>query len=178
MSDLKCKKCKTVWDGANKPMCPKCLAASWTKLPNMVTSKHDSDALPSAFSKFRSVVPTTDISQRPGEYFGYIAEHGTALYSTRHQDYCMVAHVPTGLHAGSAVPSGSAMPTSALNSYVIACAFGPRPHIYADDESRMQKQLRISGYQSLPICSQSGCDNICVPGDSFCGKHTFPAMAE
>lgn len=178
MSKLRCFTCGTTWDsGELRPMCPNCLAKFWGSSPRMISPKHDPSYLPSASNTYRSVVPNELLEQHE-EYFQAIASSGTALWSNKHKGYCYVNGVPPYMTAGSAVPRGSAMPTHALNAFLIADPFGNDRHIYAEDDIKILSYITDGEYEFLPICSVAGCNNRQMPGTILCVKHTNPPKAE
>jgi hypothetical protein len=143
----------------------------------MISEKHDPTRLPSAHSGFRSVVPN-ELFEQPITYYQAIAYEGTALYSNKHKGYCYVFGVPPYMAAGSAIPSGSAMPTHALDAYLVADPFGSAPHIYAENVSKIQSYIADGKYELLPACSVEGCNNRQIPGTHYCVIHTKPQEAE
>ncbi len=177
MSDLKCNKCGTIWDGASKAMCPYCLAQQWSSSPNMIKPKHDPAQLPSAYAGFRSTLPH-DFRERSDEYYSAIAFGGTALYSNRHRGYCYVFGVTPDLNAGSAIPSGSAMPTQALDAYLVADPFGSNNHIFAEDNKIISVGVINGTLYPLSLCEAEGCDNLHGPDSKFCAKHADPPQAK
>jgi hypothetical protein len=143
----------------------------------MIIPKHDPRNLPSASTAFRSTLPS-DFPAEASEYYNHIAYSGTALYHVTRKEYSYVVGVPVYLNAGSAVPSGSLMPTRPMDSYVVAKAFGDEAHVFADDNSRIESMLSGGTYQRLPTCSSANCDNLCIPGSNYCSKHISPPLAE
>lgn len=102
----------------------------------LIRDKHDPQNLPSAYSGFRSVV-SPDAAQRPHDYYNYAVASGTAVYSVHHRSTGLFFRTPPWLQCGSAIPSGSAMPTQAMDGYYVAQAFTQNAHIFAEKESRI-----------------------------------------
>lgn len=177
MSTLKCNKCRNSWEATERPECPRCREQFWSSLPSMITDKHDPGKLPSADTAFRSTLPS-DFLQQSDACYQHVAYSGTALYHTFKKEICYVASVPVHLSAGSAVPSGSAMPTRPMDSYLIAKATSQDAHIFADDDSRIQKMIADGTLQWLPTCSFPECENLSVPGFQVCALHSSPPLAE
>ena len=177
MRTLRCTVCGHVWDcNIARPTCPNCLVNYWASVPRMITPEHDSRCLPSASSKFRSVLPG-DYPDRQTEYNTYFAHSGTALYSHRHSDVCYVCGSAPSLNAGSAIPVGSAMPVYAFDAFLVAQYYWSKAHVYAEDNSKIQVQLQSGTLTFLPICSVDGCELRSVPGSGFCVLHHDPPLA-
>ena len=124
------------------------LKQHWNRC-QMVNPKHDPDNLPSAYRYFRSVAPQ-DYKSRSADYHDHILKHATALYSTKHSGYCLFAQLPSGFHYGSAIPSGSAMPTRSMDGLLIAKAFSSRAHIFAEDSPVIQQGINDGTYLVIP----------------------------
>lgn len=174
MSILKCNKCGEIWYGTRHRDCPRCLAQGWIQSPTVIRPKHDPRYLPSAYPGFRSTLPG-DFPERASEYLEAIAYNGTALYSTKHRSYLYVCGVPQHLNAGSAIPSGSAMPTTAMNAYIVAKPFDD-PHIYAEHEAQILSDISFDNYSQLPLCSLEDCNNLQMPNSKFCKEHSIPTQ--
>jgi hypothetical protein len=176
MSILTCTKCGATWEGSGTPTCPNCLAQHWSSLTGMIRPKHDSTNLPSASNQFRSVLPA-EFANRADEYYRYAAYSGTALYSDKHNKPCYVVGAPAYLPAGSAIPPGSAMPTYPLNAFLVADPYEHNAHIYAEGQAEISAKISQGEYTYLGTCEKENCDNLRLPGEKFCAKHTTPPRA-
>ncbi|NLF77123.1 MAG: hypothetical protein GX573_15610 [Chloroflexi bacterium] len=176
MSLNKCVNCEAIWEGSGAAICPRCLATHWAATTGMIRDKHDPRLLPSASDSFRSVLPS-DFPDRASEYYLPAAYSGTALYSQRHGKYCYVVGVQPYQNAGSAVPPGSAMPTYALDAFLVADPFGGNAHIFAEGQEDIAEKIAQGEYTYLDRCEYEGCDNLQMPGERFCAIHTKPPRA-
>lgn len=124
------------------------LEKHWNRC-QMVKPKHDPDNLPSASPGFRSVTPH-DYKSRSADYHDLFLNYATALYSTRHSAPCLFVQLPSGYDHGSAIPSGSAMPTRPMDGLLIAKAFSSRAHIFAEDSPVIQQGINDGTYSAIP----------------------------
>ena len=137
-----------LWWIDGKIICADDLEKRWNRC-QMVKPKHDPDNLPSAFSSFRSVVPQ-DYKSRSADYHDHALNYATALYSTKHSGYCLFAQLPSGYDHGSAIPSGSAMPTRPMDGILIADPFSSGVHIFAEDSSVIKQGINDGTYSAIP----------------------------
>jgi hypothetical protein len=177
MSNLTCKSCGTMWDGASQAQCPMCLTRTWTQAPDFVRSKHDPRSLGSISSQFRSVM-SGEFMQGSVDQLLYAANNGTVFQSLYHGGkYCYLAPAPVGTPAGSAVPAGGTVTSTALDNFVIADLTGS-PHIYAESQTRIRQGINAGSYIPLSHCIEHNCDNLALPGDHKCARHVQPALAD
>lgn len=176
MTLVTCKTCLTVWNAEIQADCPKCKVQSWLNNPNLIAAKHDPNNLPSAYPAFRSVI-SPDIMTNLNDNLEFAACSGTAFYSQHHRKYCQVVTMPSGVNAGSAIPSGNMMPTTELDSLVIADSTG-KSHLFADNEHNLLNQIQQGKLQQLSRCITHGCSNLSIPNNNKCAKHITPPLAD
>jgi hypothetical protein len=176
MSILFCTTCGISWYGEQRPACPRCLARSWQESNGLVQPHHDPTQLGTPLQRFRSVVPY-EFSASAGIYLDHIAFSGSAYYCLYHREYFDFALVPPGMASGSAVYRGATAPTTALNGFLMAKAYQPEAHVYAEDLSRVEQRVTEGKYLPLETCAARGCRNLRVPPTDTCAEHSLPPLA-
>ena len=176
MSLVKCIVCQNIWDATRHPTCPTCQAKAWLSNPNLVQPKHDPALLGKPWNSFRSVLPN-EFSASANVYIDHVASAGSAFQSIHHQDYFVFAILPANLPAGSAVPKGSVMPTTAQDGLQIVQAYHPSAHIHAEDLSQLQHRISLGHYAPLQTCNELGCNNLRYPPTDKCALHSKPPLA-
>jgi len=177
MTNLICRKCGTTWDGQRHNKCPNCEKNYWMSYTGLLKEKHDPRLLPSAHNKFRSVVHPDFIHNRE-PILDHLANNGTAYFTITHRSKpCKVATMHSGINAGSAIPSGSALPTHSLNSVIIVNTESD-PHIFAEDENNILKKIQYGIMLPFEPCGVPECNNLRLPNSDFCAKHMSPPLAD
>lgn len=113
-----CIRCGTIWNVEKHPICPKCLSKKWESYPDIIIRKHNPKELPNTEPKYRSVV-TIDVVTNLPVFLDALVTSGSCFFNTKHNKYCYYVPEPIGAVSGSAIPAGSSMPVSQLNSLVL-----------------------------------------------------------
>jgi hypothetical protein len=176
MSVLTCVACHSKWEASQRPTCPACQAMAWQSSSGLVRPKHDPQFLSWRRAKTRSVLPF-EFAASPAAYLNFMAYNASAFQSIVHRDWFDFAVLPSSLVGGSAVPSGATVPASAYNGLLIAQAYQPQAHLYAENLSIVESRLAAGEFIPVQTCSSLGCLNLCAPPSDWCAQHCTPPLA-
>ena len=168
MSQVACPQCRGSFDAEVMPTCPTCLVAMWVAAPTFVRPKHDPRLLPLAWESYRSVL-TPSIVLEPAAHLDFAARHGFWYRDNYYEMYVHMTVEPLGRAPGSGIPEGHTTPEHSLDSLLIAEANSPvEAHGFAVSQTQFNEQIRAGEFEPLPVCRETNCKNIAIPGSHFC----------
>ena len=171
MSCISCINCAQRFDAASNPCCPRCLVEAWLATEGFIRPKHDSNALPLVWDRYRSVLIPALVA-KPKPHLEYAAQHGTWYHDTYYDMYVHFTPEPLGMAPGAGIPAGCSTPAHALDSLLIAEADSAvGAHVFAVDRERHEAQVRAGEFAPLECCETPLCDNLQVPGRARCSCH-------